>query len=216
MANMSTANGTCCIIASSQNECYKLYDILKHAEFEKWEYATIYASKIAGFEAVLLDGRYQFQVDFEGYGRWSYFNNIEASFRWLKKYLTEEEWMFLTETDFEIRYEYTDYECGFQFLEDDDVRIIHCAGLDPTYSPVIEESCESYPYSPLWLMLKANCGRSIDEVLDGEYFWDELDEENKKRLYERTVLDYKDYYYLTQDEAKERVLNESVYFKECE
>lgn len=209
MANISSANGTCRIITSSKENCYKIFNILAHAGNERWEYSTYYSEKD---ESVLelLDNKYQFEVYFDGYGRWCYLNNIENTFHWLKDYLTKDEWLFLTNTDFEIQYEYTDYEGGMLYLIDETVRLIHNAGQEPTDSEVVEDSHDEYPFTPLWLTVKV-FGK-IDEALDCEFNWYELEEEDKERLFNGTICDYIAYYGLTNKEAEEKVLEDSKLF----
>ena len=213
MANISSANGTCRIIAPTQEDCLKLYHILCKAGTGKWQYSTYYGDVKDGDKpGTLTDGRTVLSVWFDGYGRWSFASNIEATFRWLQSEMTEEEWKFVTDTTFELEYEYTDSECGMRFLNDELVVLRHKVGQDPTESEVFEDIQEEYPFTPFWLAKKLY-GGNIDEALDGEFAFDFIDESEQKDLFDISIEDYMSYLGLSNAEAKNRLFEDSDYFK---
>lgn len=209
MANISTASGTCFIIASTEKECDKILSLIDRTS--GWEYNTWYDKKVAR-KSVLSDGRTQLEVTFEGFGRWAYANNISHMFRWLKEKLSEEEWQFLKNTKFEILYGYTDFEPGVRFLMYETIRLTHPTKLEPDWSPVVEEECEELPYKPFWLW-NQGAYDSIDDVLEEECSWDEADENEKEFLFEDFVEDYRESYGLPQEEIEKRVLKASKFFR---
>lgn len=209
MANISTASGTCYIVASTEKECDKILSLIDR--ISDWQYSTWYDRKSAK-KSILSDGRHQVEVSFKGFGCWEYANNISHMFIWLKEKLLKEERSFLKNTEFEIVYEYTDFEPGLRFLEYKEIRLTHPKELDLDWCPVDEEECEELPYKPFWLW-NQGAYDSIDDVLEEECSWDEADEKEKEFLFEDFVEDYRESYGLPQEEIEKRVLKASELFR---
>lgn len=210
MANISSASGTCHIIAESLEDCEKLYHILQKSGTSNWKYETWY-EEIDDTDT-LPDGRHCLNIPFTGAGRWAYLTNIEATFRWLKPVMTEEEWKFVTDTAFSLQYEYIDYEGGCAFLLRDFVTLTHHVGEKPDEVIVSEDIQDSYPYTPFWFFKIVYDGY-LDDVLEGEFIFDFIEESEQKELFDVTIKDYMSYYGLDYEEAKKKLLEDSKIFR---
>lgn len=104
MANLSAAWGT--IEIKGPEEVIK--SILKLFELsDAWEYNT--SIDLESIEKPTDD---TCTVNFYGTGRWCYENNIEFFFRWVNDEITKEDRTLLEGSDFEIIFDFTDYEPG--------------------------------------------------------------------------------------------------------
>lgn len=104
MANLSDAFGNIEIKGSEK----VIESILRLFELsDAWEYNT--SIDLESIEKPTDD---TCTVNFYGTGRWCYENNIEFFFRWVNDEITKENRTLLEGSDFEIIFDFTDYEPG--------------------------------------------------------------------------------------------------------
>ena len=136
MANISSTFGTItieCDNAKGLEELEKCFEIS-----ESWGYYT----------AVDEIAKYAVKGYFYGCGRWSYQTNIERLFDWLSNQKEKLNWKLLEDSNFSITFDYTDEECGMQFIYKATYQLIHKAGNPlPKGITMIDEKYEDYEYN---------------------------------------------------------------------
>lgn len=121
MANLSDAFGNIEIKGSEK----VIESILRLFELsDAWEYNT--SIDLESTEKPTDD---TCTVNFFGTGRWCYENNIEFFFRWVNDEITEEDRALLEDSDFEIIFDFTDYEPGCEVFYEATEALRHKKGV---------------------------------------------------------------------------------------
>ena len=143
MANISSAFGTItieCDNAKGLEELEKCFEIS-----ESWDYYTAVEEAFAEIETI---AKYAVKGYFYGCGRWSYQTNIERLFDWLSNQKEKLNWKLLEDSNFSITFDYTDEECGMQFIYKATYQLIHKAGNPlPEGITMIDKKYEDYEYN---------------------------------------------------------------------
>lgn len=121
MENLSDAWGTIEIKGSEQiiKSILKLFELS-----DAWGYNT--SIDLESIEKPTDD---TCTVNFYGTGRWCYENNIEFFFRWVNDEITKEDRTLLEGSDFEIIFDFTDYEPGCEVFYEATEALRHKKGV---------------------------------------------------------------------------------------
>ena len=123
MANLSDAFGNIEIKGSEK----VIESILRLFELsDAWEYNT--SIDLESIEKPTDDDD-TCTINFYGTGRWCYENNIEFFFRWVNDEITKEDRTLLEGSDFEIIFDFTDYEPGCEVFYEATEALRHKKGV---------------------------------------------------------------------------------------
>lgn len=118
MANESSAYGTVIIKGNSLDDCEKVLKNMR--KFEHWAYPTyVYLRDEEAKENYDENG--YLQANFAGCGRWAYESNIKV----MPEHFDDEN---LIEEDFEIIFDFVDYEPGMKVLYKEIATLVHHKG----------------------------------------------------------------------------------------
>lgn len=140
MANISNAKGVY-IFKFEKDNVEAVIDFIKlmKQELEKGDYTTylskstlkeITVSKIINESYVDNDGKLVFEVHFDGFGRWSYAENIERTFDWIFEDKKHIEFFSNNKSNIEITIEYVDFELGNEILQEAVGHLVVAKSLD--------------------------------------------------------------------------------------
>ena len=148
MANVSGAYGWIQVRACSEEAIKELKKVLKWHD-DGSDYATTYGEDIDGLEVIAHDSDYEIYVDFDGFGRWSYYANIEKFLMW--PYNDREnndiDFDLLENTEFYLNFSYVDEEPGFSFLYEAEVTLHHPRKTKINETEIYSNSWTDYDYT---------------------------------------------------------------------
>lgn len=184
MANISSADGTFYITASSTLECekiYKLIDIIsKHwsYSFNMYDELTVSEVTIAHTET---DDEVTMETPFNAEGRWTFQSNAQNFGYWLdsSSYPSSDTTIpnaikELSKFKFVLEFEYDEDEPGQQFVGVGKTRLFHPAGASLSASEILIEEYESYPLTVENLIEY----RGFDEYYAKDYLGEDENESN--------------------------------------
>lgn len=146
MANISDAMGVYKFKFEKDN-ISSVIEFIKLIELElgKSDYATYFSktfleevstSKIINESYVDNDGKLVFEVLFDGFGRWSYAENIERTFDWIFEDKKHIEFFSNNKSNIEITIEYVDFELGNEILQEAVGHLVVAKSLDKCLATV--------------------------------------------------------------------------------
>lgn len=152
MANISEAYGKIFVKADSKKALEELKKVIKwHDDLSKrGDYFTEITSE-GGLDKARIfeffDSPYcGFEVNFSGYGRWSYHTNVEAFLNW--PYYDEEnhdiDFDLLKKSNFSLTFIFRDEECGNDFLYEAELVLDHKKNVEIDNTKCIEEKYKGY------------------------------------------------------------------------
>lgn len=210
MANISSAYGKISVTASTKEDVDAIFKKIDERLNNKYvEYFTNCDLQLLKYE-VSEDGLVTGETYFDGCGRWTFSNNIANFGRWMKHDA------LLTALTWKICFEYKDEECGCDILYEAVDEINHEANEDLDELIVNNIDCTNYDLNPYNLMTVMNYSDEdiANYYLIGADFVDEyenLDEYEERRLglLEKSINScLEDMYLLSEEEAKEYVLEQ--------
>ena len=175
MANCSFAKGYIDMTADSEKAIDLIIKSFKATE--GFGYGITLTKELEREE--LDDGKFYYSSCFEGEGKWTFENNIHNHFRWaiINKDLTDEEFEFLEQSDFEINFDFVDYEPGMEVFYKTYDKLEHSKGDDLEETNYISGEYDDLDYS--WGAFL------IEEVESMESLGCWIEGEEPEKVYER-------------------------------
>ncbi len=158
MANISDACGSITIVADSKEAAEVLLHTYKVAEY--WDYGTIGVNGIPEHDPET--NKWVLESGFCGWGRWSYEVNASKHLIWCINSpgdFSPEEIRTLRNSNFEIIYDFKDYECGCEFYYQEICRLIHKKGISLVDTEFVQDE---------YIDLDTSWGNRLAEELESE------------------------------------------------
>ena len=165
MANLSDAGGTMTINFDSERcleSLVRVFNIASH-----WEYGIFTGEKIDDFGR--LD-EFTVTSNFAAVGRWSFQSSLQSLFEDVElNGLFEDDRKVLEGSDFEIKFDYTDYEPGCELFYEATDKLVHKAG-----TPLIETLFFNLEYSDIDMSWGNRLRKEVEDedYLVNEILWD--------------------------------------------
>lgn len=206
MANISDASGTVRINATHPEVIKNVISLMEIAE--RFEYGTY----LSDYEINEYPEGCKVEIPFSGAGRWCFGNNIEMMFKSIASYIASVKenkeyygqiFQNVQDSDFEMIFDYCDYEPGCGILGHYVYALSHRAGEDLTAPQITEGDAMEYDFTVENLVdhvgydletaiqeMVYRYGEDALEYLENERdFIDNASDKEVEELYEEALID---------------------------